>query len=50
MAKMTKRQAAKRLDEARKKVFACIVMGHISMDEGNKAIKPLSQMINKLNR
>ena len=50
MAKFTKRTAIKRQEEARKKIFTCIVTGHITIDQGNKAIKPLSAMIVRLKR
>jgi predicted DNA-binding protein (UPF0251 family) len=51
MAKrMTKAASIKRLKEARQKVFTCIIAGHISIDAGNKAIKPLSNMISRLEK
>ena len=45
MAKMTKTQARKRLKEARDKIFLVMVGGYITIDQANKAIKPLSGMI-----
>jgi hypothetical protein len=46
VAKLTKAQARKRLKEARDKVFLVMVSGHITMDQANKIIKPLSILMN----
>ena len=48
MAKLTKSQARKRLEEARSKVFLVLVNSYITVDQANKAIKPLSMMIDRL--
>jgi len=48
MAKMTKAAARKRLEEARQKIFAVMVSGHISLEAANKAIKPISMMMGRL--
>jgi hypothetical protein len=45
MVKLTKAQARKRLKEARDKVFLVMVSGHITMDQANKIIKPLSMLM-----
>ena len=48
MGKLSKAQARKRLDEARQKVFLVAVSGHITLEQANKAIKPISMMIDRL--
>jgi len=45
MANITKAAARKRLKEARDKIFLVMVSGYITIDQANKAIKPISQMI-----
>ena len=45
MANMTKATARKRLKEARAKVFHVLFAGHITIDQANKIIKPLSMLI-----
>lgn len=45
MANLTKAQARKRLKEARDKVFLVMLSGHITIDQANKIIKPLSALM-----
>jgi len=42
---LSKSQARKRLKEARDKVFLVLISGHISIDQANKIIKPLSALM-----
>ena len=48
MAKLTKAGAKRRLEEARSKVFAVCVAGHLTIDQANKVLKPLEGIINRM--
>ena len=48
MAKMTKAQARKRLQEAQNKVMMCIMSGHITLEQANKVAAPLHRLIERL--
>lgn len=50
MAKMTKAQAVKRLEEARAKVMAVCTAGHLTLMDGAKAEKLLSDLRRKVKR
>jgi len=48
LAKLTKAGAKRRLEEARSKVFAVCVAGHLTVDQANKVLKPLEGLINRM--
>lgn len=50
MAKMTKAQAIKRLTEARAKVMAVCSAGHLSLMDGAKVEKMLTDLRRKVKR
>jgi hypothetical protein len=46
--KMTKAASLKRLKEAKGKVFAVLVAGHITIDQANKILAPLERLIKSM--